>query len=171
MIYTIYILMVAIVLSTTPFVSLASSENNEIVASVASASEAEEIVIQNRWNISVSEEEQDLLERIVMLESGGEVDRGQQAVAEVILNRVYSEKYPDTVYEVLSQVDSGYVQFSTWKKRNLKAADPSERVIQNVAAVLNGETDILPFETVLFSRKAQNRNIQEVIGNHVFCNR
>lgn len=125
----------------------------------------------NRWGVVLNEEEKDLLARITMLESGGESDRGQQAVVEVILNRVYSPSYPNSVYGVLSHVDCGYRQFSTWKSRNSRSAIPSARVVANVNAVLNGETNILPFETVYFSRKAANRRVQERIGNHVFCNR
>ena len=125
----------------------------------------------NRWNLVLSEEEKDLIARITMLEAGGEPDLGQQAVVEVILNRIFSPAFPNTGIGVLSQVDGGYRQFSTWKNRNSQAAIPSARVIANVNAVLNGETNILPFETVYFSRRGENRRVQAVIGRHVFCNR
>lgn len=125
---------------------------------------------KNRWNLALGAVETDMVERIVMLESGGESDLGQQAVTEVIFNRIYSELYPDTVYEVLSQTDCGVRQFSSWKNRNSQSAVPSERVKKNVRAVLNGETRILPFKTLYFSQKGENPEIQAVIGNHVFCN-
>ena len=89
---------------------------------------------------------------------------------EVILNRMYSDQFPDTVYEVLSQKDNGCSQFVTWKNRNMDAAKPSERVKRNVKAVLDGETHILPFKTMYFSLEKENGHIQCVIGNHVFCN-
>ena len=54
---------------------------------------------QNRWGIQLDEIEQDMIARITMLEAGAEPDRGQQAVVEVILNRMYSDQFPDTVYE------------------------------------------------------------------------
>lgn len=125
---------------------------------------------QNRWGIELDEIEQDMIARITMLEAGAEPDRGQQAVVEVILNRMYSHQFPDTVYEVLSQKDNGRIQFVTWKNRNSDAAEPSERVKRNVKAVLDGKTDILPFKTVYFSLEKENGHIQCVIGNHVFCN-
>ena len=87
---------------------------------------------QNRWGIQLDEIEQDMIARITMLEAGAEPDRGQQAVVEVILNRMYSDQFPDTVYEVLSQKDNGCSQFVTWKNRNMDAAKPAERVKRNV---------------------------------------
>ena len=42
----------------------------------------------------VTEEERELIARIVYLEARGEPTQGQQAVAEVILNRVAAEKFP-----------------------------------------------------------------------------
>ena len=125
---------------------------------------------QNRWGIQLDEIEQDMIARITMLEAGAEPDRGQQAVVEVILNRMYSDQFPDTVYEVLSQKDNGCSQFVTWKNRNMDAAKPSERVKRNVKAVLDGETQILPFKTMYFSLEKENGHIQCVIGHHVFCN-
>ena len=80
------------------------------------------------------------------------------------------ESPPPTVYEVLSQKDNGCSQFVTWKNRNMDAAKPSERVKRNEKAVLDGETQILPFKTMYFSLEKENGHIQCVIGNHVFCN-
>ena len=51
----------------------------------------------NRWNISLTEEEYELVAKIGMLECGGEEDLGQQAVFEVIFNRVFHDKYPNNV--------------------------------------------------------------------------
>lgn len=123
--------------------------------------------IENRWDITLNESEKDLLSRIVMLESGNQSDEGQQAVVEVILNRIYSEEWPNTLYDVLSQKN----QFSTWKNRNSKRAIPTDQVKRNIELVLNGGTDILPMDTVYFSRGGENSKVETVIGDHVFCNR
>ena len=120
----------------------------------------------NRWSLELTEEEYELVARIGMLECGGEPDIGQQAVFEVIFNRVFHEKYPNDVTEVLSQKG----QFSTWKNRNIKRATPSEKIYKNLDLVLAGQTNILPYETVYFSIGAQNKRVQERIGCHVFCN-
>jgi SH3-like domain-containing protein len=120
----------------------------------------------NRWNIKLTPEEYDLVARIGQLECGGECDLGQQAVFEVIFNRVYHGKYPNSAIGVLSQKG----QFSTWRNRSIGAATPSERILGNINLVLSGKTEVLPFETVYFSRGAQNSRVQARIGDHVFCN-
>ena len=102
-----------------------------------------------------------------MLESGNQSDKGQQAVVEVIFNRIYSDEWPDTLYDVLSQKR----QFSTWKNRNSKRAIPTEQVKRNIELVLSGKTDILPMDTVYFSRGGENSRVERIIGDHVFCNR
>ena len=122
----------------------------------------------NRWEITLTEEEIDLLARIVMLEAGGESDWGKDAVVEVIFNRMYDEDFPNTLEGVLSQKG----QFATWKNRNISAATPTEEVYESIYCVLSGQTDVLPFETVYFSRGGEpGKEIQIVIENHVFCNK
>lgn len=53
--------------------------------------------------------EQELLERVVEAEAGNQGLIGKRLVAGVIYNRVRSEKFPNTVYEVLTSPH----QFST----------------------------------------------------------
>lgn len=135
----------------------------------------EEIIItddsnkyENRWNITLTDEEIELLARIVMLEAGGESDRGRDAVVEVIFNRMYDEDFPDTLEGVLSQ--SG--QFTVWKNRKSKAANPTEEVYESIHYVLNGQTNVLPYETVYFSRGGEPGKEEQInIDNHVFCNK
>lgn len=131
---------------------------------------AKSAVKGNRWGLTLDQEEKELLARIMMLEAGGEPDLGQQAVAEVIFNRVRSPLFPDTVYEVLSQKTDGFYQFSSWEDREKKNAEPTQRIIDNIEVVLEGNTEILPYETVYFSISGENNQVQVVIGNHVFCN-
>ena len=58
-------------------------------------------------NIEYSEQE--LFERVVEAEAGNQGLQGKRLVAAVIYNRVESEKFPNTVYEVLTSPH----QFST----------------------------------------------------------
>jgi len=51
----------------------------------------------------LSDAEQDCLASAVYFEARGEEIEGQLAVAEVVLNRVASKKYPDTICEVVEQ--------------------------------------------------------------------
>ena len=127
---------------------------------------SEETKTTNRWNITLTEDEIDLLARIVMLEAGGEPVLGQEAVVEVIFNRIYHEDFPNTLEKVLSEPK----QFSTWKNRNTNNRIPTEEVYQSIDNVLSGKTHILPYYTVYFARTAENDMEQITIGNHVFCN-
>ena len=54
----------------------------------------------------------DCLRKALYFEARGETLKGQYAVAEVILNRVDSAAYPDTVCAVVGQRGSGSCQFS-----------------------------------------------------------
>lgn len=119
----------------------------------------------NRWGIVLSDQDRLILAQIVWLESGNQADIGQQAVVEVVFNRVVDPAFPNTVLGVLSQKG----QFTTYKSRNRAPLDP--RVLMNIAIVENGGSCILPFSTVYFSRGAQNRRIQCRIGGHTFCNK
>lgn len=62
----------------------------------------------------LTDDEKELIARITFREAGNQSEEGQRAVVEVILNRLNSEKWPNTVEGVLSQRR----QFSTWAGRN-----------------------------------------------------
>lgn len=110
----------------------------------------------------VTAAEFDLIARVVYAESNTESIEGQQAVAEVILNRRAAGNFADNIYDVVYAPG----QFST--------APMLERVTPNVinySAVwlaLYGEA-ILPIDVVYFSRGAENGNVWGRIGAHVFC--
>lgn len=127
--------------------------------------ETENQIYQNRWNITLTEEEIELLARIVWLEANGEPVEGQEAVVEVILNRMASDLYPDTLYDVLSQKHP--VQFCSFKNR--ERATPTEKEYQSIYEVLNGNTNILRNDTLYFSTVALTSNLDVRIGGHSFC--
>lgn len=163
-------------LQTSPVIEVGKAKELVQATSVVEVEqpiEEEEVVratpvLQNRWNITLTEGEKRVLAQIVYLESGNQSDLGQQAVVEVIFNRMYSGRWPNDCVGVLSQVSGGYRQFSTWKIRN--KAKVSAREYANIEAVLNGQTSIFPYKTVYFSRKGENKRVERVIGDHVFCN-
>lgn len=125
----------------------------------------EHVACKNRWNITLTQEETELLAQIVWLESRGEPQKGQEAVVEVIFNRIASDKYPDTLYEVLSQKHP--VQFCSWK--NHENAKPTEKEYQSIDNVLNGNTNILRSDTLYFSTEPLTNGLDIVIGGHSFC--
>lgn len=122
-------------------------------------------VYENRWNIELTEEEIDLLARIIWLEARGEGTEGEEAVVEVVFNRMASDLYPNTLYEVLSQ--NHPVQFVSWKNRD--KAVPTEMEYESIYNVLNGNTNLLRDDTLYFSTFMMTSNLDVKINNHYFC--
>lgn len=109
----------------------------------------------------ITAEERELLARVVYAESNTEPIEGQIAVAQVVLNRVRSESFPDTVSEVIYQER----QFST--ASILGRVTPNETNYEAVDAAF--ETEVVPYEVFYFSRGAENDRVWGRIGAHVFC--
>lgn len=121
--------------------------------------------ITNRWGITLSDYDREILAKIVYLEAGNQGDVGQQAVVEVVFNRVYSPLFPGTVIDVLSQRR----QFSTWPYVN--RGKPDARIYANIDIVVSGQSNILPYNTLYFStRPFKGKPIQAKIQDHYFCN-
>ena len=62
--------------------------------------------------VSLSNEERDLFNRLVEAEAKGESYEGKVAVATVVLNRLDSPEFPNTVTEVITQVVGNSYAFS-----------------------------------------------------------
>ena len=113
--------------------------------------------------ISVSEEDAKLLEAILWAEANNQCFEGQKAVIEVIFNRVLSDEWPDTIYDVLSQKG----QFATWKYRN--KVKPTEVQSDVISEVLRETETVLPsMEYVYFDTKGVNGKKHIRIQDHVF---
>jgi len=108
------------------------------------------------------------LARLVWLEARGESDQGQRAVVEVVLNRVASDRFPNTINEVVfANNGNGRWQFSPAKRIPKTVATSKE--YRNVYYVLYGGERILPADVVYFSTTAANSRVYCKIGCHVFC--
>lgn len=118
-------------------------------------------------SVAMSEDERQELAGIVYLEAGNQCAEGQQAVAEVVLNRVISPEFPDTVHDVLHQGEgTKRPQFSTID--NLDSAEPVAAQYEAIDAALYGPS-ILPEDVVFFSRNGENDRVWGKIQDHVFC--
>lgn len=116
-------------------------------------------------NIEISDAEMRELAAIVYLEARGEPFEGQQAVAEVVLNRVLSDEFPNTVHGVIYDTKYG-VQFTPY--RQVASTTPTETQREAVYNALYGES-VLDAGVLYFSRGAYNSRIAATIGGHVFC--
>lgn len=115
-------------------------------------------------SISMTEEEERLLTAIVWGEANNQDMTGQMAVVEVIFNRVLSDRWPNTVYGVLSQAG----QFATWKSRN--AIRATEMQSDAIAAVMAETYTVLPDTEYVFFATRKHKWMHDCIklGGHWF---
>lgn len=106
--------------------------------------------------------ERQLLARVVWVEARGESARGQQAVAEVVFNRLMSDGFPDNLRDVIY----GENQFRSVKF--LDDAEPGQAQYQAIENAIYGPY-ILPTDVTYFARFATNNNVWGTIGGHIFC--
>lgn len=101
------------------------------------AAEAEEE--QNQWIYEVSEADYIALLKIVEAEASGEDLTGRILVANVVLNRVKSSKFPDTIEAVVYQGAGGKAQFSPVSTGKIERVRVSEETVEAVERALCGE--------------------------------
>ena len=109
-------------------------------------------------NISMSDEEYELLKKIVAAESQTQHLEGRKAVVEVIFNRVLSDEFPDSVKGVLSQKG----QFSTWKMRNASWVVP-EHATEAIEAVIEDGCTVLPDTEYLFFSRGKSQYAKDYV--------
>ncbi len=120
-------------------------------------------VIPPRYDdIGITPAERELLASIVWLEARGECFSGQQAVVEVILNRVHDQNFPDSVASVIYEAG----QFES--AAMVHTAEPGEVQYMAIDQALSGP-NVLPEGVVFFSAEAQNSKVWGNIGGHTFC--
>lgn len=106
--------------------------------------------------------EEDLLARVVWVEARGESFEGQQAVAEVALNRLASGDFPDSLHDVIF----GEGQFRSVPF--LDDAEPNHSQYEAIRRALNGPY-VLPMDVFYFATYPVNDNVWGSIGGHIFC--
>lgn len=87
----------------------------------------------------ITEEDYTNLLRIVEAEASGEDETGKLLVANVVLNRVRDEDFPDTITEVIFQKNRGVAQFSPVSNGRFWKVEISEETISAVNRALGGE--------------------------------
>lgn len=87
----------------------------------------------------LEEDELEVLQRIVEAEAGNEDEDGKLLVANVVLNRVDSDRFPETVTEVVFQQSKGVTQFSPVASGRIYSVEVSEETVAAVERALAGE--------------------------------
>lgn len=86
----------------------------------------------------MSDEDYETLLRIVEAEAGGEDIKGRVMVANVIMNRVKNDEFPDTVTEVVWENENGVPQFSPTYDGRINEVTVSDDTKEAVKQALNG---------------------------------
>lgn len=118
---------------------------------------------QTRYpDIKLTLEQEDLLAKVIWVEARGESEAGQQAVAEVVLNRMASDRFPDSINDVIY----GEGQFRSAKF--LKDAKPYQVQYEAIERALYGP-NILPMDVYYFATTPMTSKVWGGIGGHIFC--
>lgn len=88
---------------------------------------------------NVSDEDKDMLLRIVEAEAGNQDADGRLLVANVVLNRVESDRFPDSVKDVVLQEVNGTYQFSPVGNGRIWQINISDMTKEAVERAMNGE--------------------------------
>ncbi|AKP78263.1 MULTISPECIES: cell wall hydrolase [Priestia] len=128
---------------------------------------------QTAPSTSVSAQDQDLLARLVEAEAKGEPYQGKVAVAIVVLNRVASPEFPNSIHDVIyQQLGNGVYQFSPVANGaiNQPASEESKRAVSEALSNPH-ENDALFFYNpkIAESQWVATQQVTAVIGNHVFA--
>ncbi|MBM7655646.1 cell wall hydrolase [Neobacillus cucumis] len=117
--------------------------------------------------------EKDLMARLVHAEAVGEPYAGKVAVATVIINRVRSADFPNTVRGVIYQVANGHYAFTPVENGQInQPADAASKRAVNEAIALTGKGNGSLFfynPKTSTSSWVASRPVTVRIGNHVFA--
>lgn len=136
---------------------LEKEEAEKKAAKEASAKAAAEEAATNKYAIDLSKSERTILERIVQAEAGNQDIIGRMLVANVVLNRCNSSRFPDTVKAVVFQHSGSSYQFSPAKSGSVYSVKVTSTTKEAVDRVLKGE-DYSEGALFFVARRAANRN-------------
>lgn len=118
-------------------------EETSLACMAASAASGQRVVdcgvLKRPMAYELSQEDYEVLLRIVEAEAGSEDVKGRMLVAGVIMNRVDNRRFPDTVKQVVFQQEKGIAQFSPVKDGRYYHVSVSEKTVEAVTRVLYGE--------------------------------
>ncbi|MED3551882.1 cell wall hydrolase [Cytobacillus praedii] len=124
-------------------------------------------------NTAISKADKELMARLVSAEAKGESYAGKVAVATVILNRVDSSLFPNTVKEVIYQKVSGHYAFTPVQNGeiNHQADASSKKAVEEALAFRGQGRGSLYFYNpkTSTSKWILSRDVTITIGNHRFA--
>lgn len=127
------------------------------------AAEEKEKRTANLGAIAASSDDLTLLAALIQAEAGNQPYEGQVGVGAVVMNRVRSGAYPNSIQAVIS-APGQFGPVASGRVSAILAAGPKASCMQAAQAALNGETTV---GTLTHFRRAGGID-GLVIGNHVF---
>lgn len=113
-------------------------------------------------DLTLTQEDRDLIARLICMEGESEPFEGQQGIAEVILNRMAADNFPNTAKGVI------HAEGQFLSAGRLYLATPTHTQYEAVERAFNGPY-VLDGDVVFFSKFAVNDNVWGTIGSHIFC--
>lgn len=95
--------------------------------------------LQREGKYQLEQADLEVLLRIVEAEAGCEDEDGKLLVANVILNRLNSDHFPDSITEIVFQRENGVSQFSPIADGSYNKVQISEETVNAVGRALAGE--------------------------------
>ena len=142
----------------------AREEAEKEAARAQAAAEREATRKQQKEAVLTSASELNILAALVQCEAGGESYEGQLAVASVVMNRVRSGAYPNTVTDVI-YASGQFSPANSTKMSNLAlTGNIKASCLQAAQEAINGNCNV---GYALQFRRAVNKD-GIIIGNHVF---
>lgn len=112
--------------------------------------------------LELTAEEKLLMANLICMEAGSEPFEGQQAVAEVILNRLKSGRFQSSIYNIIHAPD----QFAAVPY--LYMAEPDYTQYKAIEQAQYGPY-VLPEDVVFYAKFKVNDKFWGQIGDHYFC--
>lgn len=113
-------------------------------------------------DLELTDEERNLIAKLICMEAASEPFEGQQAVAEVILNRLASGKFQNSIHNII------YAEGQFPSVDYLYKAKPDYSQYKAIEQAQYGPY-ILPEDVVFYAKFKVNDNYWGQIGNHYFC--
>lgn len=113
-------------------------------------------------SLKLTDEETKLLAKLIYVEARGESEEGQQAIAEVVLNRLVSGDFGNSITNMIND-ESQFVPH-----RLILTAKPSQAQYEAIDRALYGPY-VLPIEVTFYGTVRTTDSKWGTIGGHIFC--
>ncbi|MBD5544774.1 MAG: cell wall hydrolase [Lachnospiraceae bacterium] len=111
----------------------------ELAEAVSNPRIIDEEILERKKRYDLNDTDYNNLLRIVEAEASGEGEEGKLLVANVVLNRVNSKRFPNTVTEVVFQNSGGKTQFAPTKDGRFYSVRVTEETERAVERAIYGE--------------------------------